>query len=487
MINKIEEIPITKESYPFNSAERYLHISRMGYEEKEYYMYGTSNVYKTEKDGSVGIKNQAVPYINRFIVFRPAKKENFKGKVVVEILNATSGMDIERMWILGWREMIREGVIYIGITSKHNTVKKLKEFNPERYSRLSWANPTPDVPFSFTEQDYADTGTALGDLDITCEPGLFWDMLSDLARTLRTKDATNPVADYEPQKIILTGWSQSGAYMIRYINDLVYKDGEPQLFDGFLLGGPPRSFVAPLNQYESITPATSFNITIRKVKQPTIVLQTESDNGNMAAMYARRRNSNLPDLQIREYDVTGASHDTQYSYVDYYCKDPDLIRINHLPAYIGHHEVSNNYPSYFLFDAGYRNLFHWIDTGVAPATCDLIEIKPNGDNVKDVFGNTKGGLRTCLLDVPTGAYYSWSNIDMGANPMFPNLDREILFGHEEPFGKDTLKAMYGSIEHYRELAEENTKEQVTKGFIVQEDAEDMVNFAVSLAKDRGLE
>ena len=47
MITRLEEIPVTKESYPFASAERYLKLSERGYVEKEYYMYGTANVYET--------------------------------------------------------------------------------------------------------------------------------------------------------------------------------------------------------------------------------------------------------------------------------------------------------------------------------------------------------------------------------------------------------------------------------------------------------
>lgn len=38
MITRLEEIPVTKESYPFASAERYLKLSERGYVEKEYYM-----------------------------------------------------------------------------------------------------------------------------------------------------------------------------------------------------------------------------------------------------------------------------------------------------------------------------------------------------------------------------------------------------------------------------------------------------------------
>ena len=57
MITRLEEIPVTKESYPFASAERYLKLSERGYVEKEYYMYGTANVYETaDERGGVRVR-----------------------------------------------------------------------------------------------------------------------------------------------------------------------------------------------------------------------------------------------------------------------------------------------------------------------------------------------------------------------------------------------------------------------------------------------
>ncbi|MCR5161367.1 MAG: hypothetical protein K6C06_06300 [Lachnospiraceae bacterium] len=489
MIQKIREIPVTETSYPFASAERYLHLSEIGYEEKEYYMYGTANVYSTLPGGKYTVKNTDVPYVNRFIVRQPQKTEDFSGNVVIEILNATSGMDIDRMWINGYRQFIRSGDIYIGITSKHNTPLKLKEFDPQRYAEISWPNPTPDVPFEFTMEEYLASGVALGDLDLNCEPGLFWDMLIDLAKTLRTDSDTNPVAAYHPEYLVLTGWSQSGDYMIRFINDFTGEETQDApLFDGYLLGGPPRTFVTPLNQYETVsTVPTIENTCIRKTSAPTIIFHTESENSGLGGTRVNRKCGNAPDFQVRQYDITGSSHDTQFSYVDYYQNDPDLIRINHLPAYNCKNSESNDYPLYHLFAAGYRNLFSWIRTGCAPAECELIPVNADGENEKDALGITKGGLRTCLLNYPTGAYYNYSDIELGGNPLFPDLDKEILFGHEEAYPAEMLKAMYGSLAHYRELVEKDTFEQVTKGFIVREDAQDLIEMAVRKARQRGLE
>lgn len=487
MINKVEEIQVTENSYPFASAERYCRLSEKGYEEKEYFMEGTANVYQTLKDGSIGIKTADVSYINRFIVRAPKDTDRFSGNVVVEIINPTSFMEIDRMWILGWKEFVRRGDIYVGITSKPNTIPKLLEFNKERYARLSWPNPTPEKPFPFTKEELEENGTLI-DQDIHVETGLFWDMLTDMGILLKSKRDENPIRKYAPDVVTATGWSQSAGYLIRYINDFVYRDkSDTYVYDGFLAAGPPRYFVVPVNQYECLNPGSMENSVIKRVKNPTIVMQTESENGHLGTSSIRRKEGDSSDFMCRQYDITGASHDTVSSYVEYYQNDPDMIRIDHLPKYVGKHEVANNYPSQFLVAAAFRNLFNWIRNGIAPAKCDLIELDCCGENKKDALGISKGGLRTCLLDYPTGAYYNVSDIEKGANPIFPDSDKELLFGHEEPYPKEMLKAMYGTLEHYKELVTEHTKEQISKGFIVKEDLEELVNMAVNMAKERGLE
>lgn len=153
MIKDIIEIPITSNSYPFSSADRYLNLSQYGYVEKEYYVKGTANVYKTVGEmGEVDIKTKDVPYTNRIIIRAPKEASKFSGHVVVEIINPTSFMEIERMWIHGYRKLLRDGDIYVGITSKPNTFAKLVEFDKERYECLSWPNVCED-PFDFDLED----------------------------------------------------------------------------------------------------------------------------------------------------------------------------------------------------------------------------------------------------------------------------------------------------------------------------------------------
>jgi len=490
MITKIEQIPITDTNYPFASAEKYCKLSENGYEETEYYMYGTANVYRSiDENEKVEIATKDAPYINRFIVRAPKNPADSSGNVVIEIVNPTSFMEIDRMWILGHKEFMRNGDIYIGITSKPNTIKKMVEFNPERYERLSWKNPTPEVPFPFDAEKAIKDLNLLPDLDISYETGLFWDMLTDLAWLTRSDDNKNPILKYSREYIYLTGWSQSACYLFRYINSFAYRPEvarDKAAFDGYLSGGGVRSLITPVNQYESIKKYNYKLFRVEKVKEPFIALQTETENGKYESWRTMREDSDRPDFKYRLYDVTGASHDTMYSYVNYYKKDPDLKRINHLPEYLGKHEEGNDYPSEILFAAAYRNLFNWVRTGAGPNHCKRIKVDTDGENCKDAFGNTIGGLRTCLLNYPTGRYCSTSDVEPGVNIVDPKSDKDGLFGYQKGYSKAMLKELYGTIENYKKLVTLDTKEQVSKGFICREDAEELIKIAVELAKKRGL-
>ena len=147
MITRLEEIPVTKESYPFASAERYLKLSERGYVEKEYYMYGTANVYETaDERGGVRVRTADAPYTNRIIVRAPQDTAKCSGNVE---WRSSIQRVLWRLTACGFsagRNLCGYGDIYVGITSKPIRSQKMVEFDEKAYGCLSWANPTPDVP-----------------------------------------------------------------------------------------------------------------------------------------------------------------------------------------------------------------------------------------------------------------------------------------------------------------------------------------------------
>lgn len=484
MIHKIRYVPTTPSSYPFVSARNRCALDAHGYEEKEYFMYGTANVYETAEAQNVSVRYPNAPYVNRLIVRAPKDAARASGNVIVEIINPTSGMEIERMWIIAHHHFLRKGDIYIGITSKPNTIEVLKQFNAERYGELSWPNPTVDIPLP-PEVKFI----GLNDYRQYYEPGLFWDMLTDLAHMLRDKPAMNPLNGYPCRNIILTAWSQSASYMTRYINSFAYRPEVRRdgcVFDGYLSCGAPRKHPVPVNQYETCDVKDSQGNRVSYCAQPYLVVQTESENAEFDAFMTAKFDSDSPNFLYRVYEIAGASHESVESFLSYYDDDPDLIRLGRLPKYNGKHAQPNRYPYRFPIAACFEHLYRWIDTGIAPPRVERIKTDAMGHNVRDALGNAIGGVRTCLLDYPTCAYYYYSDVEKGTFFVDPQSERDILFGHEEAFPPEMLRHMYGSLENYRRLAEESTREHVTKGYVLKQDAGALVELAVEYARQRGL-
>ena len=484
MITGIKELPVTKESYPFVSAAERCRLADHGYIEKEYLMYGTANVYKTVSGNEVDIRYPDAPYVNRLVIRAPENSEKCSGRVVVEIINPTSGMEIERMWIIPYYHFMRKGDIYVGITSKPNTIEVLKEFNPERYSELDWSNPTADDPLP-PEGKYI----GLTDYRQYYETGLFWDMLTDLAHMLRDRTPLNPLNEYDYRMIVLTAWSQSASYITRYINSFAYRPEVKRdgcVFDGYLSCGAPREYPVPVNQYENYDIKDSQGNRVSHCEQPYLVVQTESENAEFTAYRTSKFDSDSPYFLYRVYEITGASHESVQSFIEYYDNDPDLVRLGRLPSYKGKNKQPNRYPYRFPIAAAFEHLFRWIDTEIAPSVVSRIKTDGNGHNVRDSLGNSIGGVRTCLLDYPTCSYYYYSDVEKGQFFVDLNSERDILFGHEESFPIEMLEFMYGSLSNYERLVREVTKEHVTKGYILREDAEEVISLSVKYAEERGL-
>ncbi len=99
MIKEMKQIPVTKESHPFASAMFHCRLGELGYVEDEYFMSGTGNVYQEGENRKPEKIFSDAPYTTRLLIRRPADPETFSGNVVIEVLNASAMMDIDRMWV----------------------------------------------------------------------------------------------------------------------------------------------------------------------------------------------------------------------------------------------------------------------------------------------------------------------------------------------------------------------------------------------------
>ena len=465
--------PITDHSFPFASAMGKYGFEEAGYLEEEYFAYGTANIYNENGADSFSILYQDVSYCNRFLLRRPEDQSKFSGNVIIEILNPTARIDLDRMWAISGKHFMRQGDIYIGITSKPDTFDALLSFDSGRYAKLCWDYPgNRDVTA-------APLDPVLPTPNPKMETGLFWDMLTDLSLLLRSDDATNPIRAYGPSKVILTGWSQSACYLWTYVKYLAfhpeYNLGK-HLFDGYLAAGGVHSFAVPLNQDGYGRSSKPEDTMLTTMPVPYIAVQTESENAHMGGFEARQDDSNRNDFNYRIYEIAGATHDNKQTLFDYYKNDRAFAKRKVQMTRLDEDEHPLDYPYQYPINAMYAHLCRWIRDNVPPPHGKRIEIDEiTLENKTDEHGNAIGGVRSPFVDVPTCTYKPQNSFRCG--------DYKLM-GEIRPFTPEKLTALYGDIQNYRKLVERCVDRLIREGLLLQEDRPAIIEEATGLAEER---
>ncbi len=454
-------LPATATSYPFGAADHQLvpqDLRRLGYVEEEFLVSGEANVYTWPAPGPAQIRTPDAPYTTRILVRRPAERAQFSGNVVVEMLNPSNSFDLNIGWAMAWRQMVRNGDVWIGVTAKPVSVEALQIFDPERYGTLSFANP-------LALDDPANCAVTGVDTRAT-ERGLAWDIYSQVGAWARSDAEGNPLR-YGGRKgspvehVLGFGYSQTGGYLYDYINGVhprvVAEDGRP-VYDGYLVAVAGGNFagIYPINQCEPAPGLTDPRRQFRDVGVPIIHVMSQSDY--LRGITARREDSDAPQDRYRHYEMAGAGHATPDEL--YYSAEPeDIVAAGRAVPPLGCNEgPRSRFPSSIFFDAMLDNLERWVADGVAPPRVAPIEVVA-GQPVLDAFGNVVGGLRSPYLDVPTSTWYG-----SATGPSFC-----AIAGWEQPFGAARLEALYPSHGRYVQRVGASVRELVADRIITRDD------------------
>ena len=245
-------LPTTATSHAFGAAAYQgvpEDLAAKGYEEREYTISGTANVYDWPAPGPAVVRTAGAPYTTRILVRRPIKGARSSGTVVVEPLNPSNLFDLNIGWAMMNRQLVANGDTWVGVTVKPVSIVALQRFDPQRYAALSMANPLGlDDPRNCT--------TVAADSSRTTENGLAWDIMSQVGRLVAADDARNP-ARYAPgrppAKVYGFGYSQTGGYMYDYVNGirpLALRAPGRQVYDGYIgaVGGGAFVGAGPIKQ-----------------------------------------------------------------------------------------------------------------------------------------------------------------------------------------------------------------------------------------------
>jgi hypothetical protein len=464
-------IPVTANSYPFGAAFRTnapQDLSKVGYVEEEYLVSGFANVYDFDANSNVVVKTPHAPYTTRILVRRPTSPQKFSGTVIVELLNPTAMYDLDFQWQFANEYFIEHGDAWVGITSKPVTAQALKTFDPKRYAAVSWANPLPP------DKTCPKPVSMLPDSTPATENGLIWDIASQVGALLKSEGQQNPLKGFSVKMAFLTGYSQTGGYVVTYVNFIrplpgaLGSNGKP-VYDGYLIGDGD-GLLTPLSQCSAPIKQGDPRFVITPRPEPVISVASQVMWLGMGIMTtfipvlwtdtaAYRPDSDSPKDRYRRYEIAGASHMNMKA-ASLFPKPEDMIKAG-ITGGPNCTEFATygmtDFPLEYFLRGAFANLDAWVRSNIAPPKGKRIKVGPVPKGAKptwpptvlvkvDKYGNAVGGVRSPYLDVPTGTYYTHST---PANPEAPD---SILFcslvGHKVPFKKDLLMKLYPTHEKY---------------------------------------
>lgn len=455
-------------------------VAASGYRVEEYRVSGRARLYEDGTRRPPRCVEPAAAYATRALVIRPADDEHFSGVVHIELINPSTGVDWPMYWPDAGRHIRRRGDVYVGVTCKRVTVDALRRISERRY----------------------------GDLGMDHD-GVVWDLLGALAAACRRPQAGGLLPGLRrPDRILLTGWSQSGSFLRTYLSeglhDLHSTEMGCEVCDAYLIGvscggfGPygyinvdrdgetefDMDLLRPLTPLTQI-PMDDSRRVVRGSRVP--VLEYMSEEEAITSVWHQRMDSDAPGDLYRCYQIPGRGHepgllDEHARAADHRVAAYDLEAESVVPP--------RHAASAFLIAAAIDNLVAWTD-GTPPPRADPIALNvehgtsrdPEGidyhgvSSVKDADGHAVGGVRYLEIDLPV-------------RRMYLGPDAPLAMGQwiHEPFGPEELRCRYGSPADLRERAREIVARLVAGRWYLPEDAAEAVgDFCRALPGDWGEE
>ena len=292
--------PAGQHGFPYGSSS--LNLAALGYSEQEYIISGTARAFMPtapmQADGRWNVKPNpgiTAPYTTRILVRRPISPTRFSGTVVVEWDNASGGADNDSEWIYMHEEIVRQGYVYVGVTTQYRSVQTVTAWesgSASRYASLFHPGDSYDYDI-FSQAGWVTTHPRNGD--------------------------PRPLGDLTDRvhAVIAVGFSQSAAWLTTYVNAIHRLN---PVYAGFLIhdhGSDANLSYAAADRYGDpipgnvpVTPLfeTPYPMQLRN-DQNVPVLITLSEFGLSDDLGAGRTFHLQPDsAHIRIWEFTGAPH-----------------------------------------------------------------------------------------------------------------------------------------------------------------------------------
>ena len=194
--------------------------------------------------------------------------------------------------------------------------------------------------------------------------------------------------------------------------------------------------------------------------------------------YARAR-QDYTDTVVT-WEVAGAAHSDAWALGVAGGLEPDAS----LGSFIGCQTPINDGPHHETLQAAVRHLAAWVVDGTAPPTSPRLEVDGlDGDGeltiVRDELGIAVGGVRTPPVDAPIRV--------LSGDPRGEEEGFCFLFGQTLPLEPEVLVERYGDLAGYETELRASADAAVDAGWLIREDADDMIAEELERAAELGLE
>ncbi len=434
-------------------------LAGLGYVEQEFRLDGTADSYRLTgergPDGQWHVQaDESAPFTTRLLVRRPADPASFSGTVLVEWLNVSGGLDAAPDWMLAHTDLLRQGHAWAGVSAQRAGIEgggmvdglHLKVSHPQRYADLS-------------------------------HPGDRWafDIFSQAGHVIRTQAGLPAQGrNGNPLRLLASGHSQSGSFLVTYINAI---DWLAAVYDGFLVHGRP-GVAASLDTGFSPAGLGGAAERIRDdLRVPVIVLQTETD----VALLGSGRAAQLDGELLRNWELAGAAH------ADTYLLFASGMDDGHLPPeqlaqllkpttdiLMGTTEspVNSGPQHHYVECAAVEQLDGWVRGEAKPPSAPRLVLTADGrDLQRDELGIATGGIRTPWTDVPTSVLSGTGQ----RGELFA-----FLFGTTGQFSEADLARLYpGGREDYLAKFASSLEATIAAGFLLAEDQPQILALAAA--------
>jgi hypothetical protein len=434
-------------------------LADLGYTEQEFLLTGTAESYRLADvrgfDGRWSVRPaETAPFATRVLLRRPAADADFSGTVVVEWLNVSGGLDAAPDWMMAHTHLLRCGHAWVGVSAQRAGIEgggmveglHLKKAHAGRYAMLE--HPGDAWAFDIFSQ----AGHA-----VRSEPGLL-----------------PPPTSTRPLRLLASGHSQSGAFLVTYVNAV---DPVAAVYDGFLVHGRTGSGAALDTGFEPGS-ATGAGEQIRgDLRVPVIVLQTETDVALLGSALADQPDGDL----LRNWEITGAAHADTYLLMAAYHDDGRLpaaelaqlvrpttnILFGTTPL-----PVNSGLQHHYVECAAIAHLDDWVAGRGAPPHAPRLAVAPGGRELKrDDLGVALGGIRTPWTDVPAAILSGTGQ----RGELFA-----FLFGTTRELGTPELTRLYpGGEADYLGRFEESLNAAIKAGFLLAADRTEILAVAAA--------